>query len=290
MAIPRGFLSYAHEDSEAAERLFVDLEQMGFALWFDRRHFRPEEDVDAQVLNAIKESYFFVIVLSPTSVSKNGYVRKEVRLALEMLSGLGPSHTFIIPVRIAECEPRPDEIAGLSHYIDLFPDWRDGLRQLAALLPTNEEAPNIQGASPHEVQTRLSDVTYLRNAAIGFKHRSAIAVFVDNCLRQVRGLEPQLVSRKIINIQRNTDDFVACIELHYVERCGSGDNASRCGACGANGTIVHGTIDIGGYSQSDYNDNYVAWCTNCYWAWHHFEIDYHGTGPLKFDYATNTYG
>src|SRR5437867_12054433 len=99
MPDPRGFLSYAHEDSDAAERLFVDLERLGFTLWFDRRNFRIEEDVDAQVLNAIKESYFFLIMLSPTSVSKDGYIRKEVRLAFDMIAGLGLSHGFIIPVR-----------------------------------------------------------------------------------------------------------------------------------------------------------------------------------------------
>lgn len=274
---------------EAAERLFVDLQRSGFTLWFDRRNFRSEEDVDTQVLNAIKESYFFLIMLSPISVSKDGYIRKEIRLAFGMIAGLGLSQSFIIPVRIAECEPRPDEIAGLSHYIDLFPNWSDGLRQLTTLLPTNEGTPDIQGASPHEVHTRLSDVVYLSEAAVGLKERSTIAVFLDNCLRRVGGLDPQLLSRKIVNIQRNMDDFVACIELHFVERCGSLDNATRCMACGAKGTIIHGTIDIGGYSLSDYNDNYVAWCTNCYWAWHYFEIDYHGTGPLKFDYASNTY-
>ena len=75
---------------------------------------RSEEDVDAQVLNAIKESYFFLIMLSPVSVSKNGYVRKEVKLAFDMIRGLGLYQSFIIPVRIAECAPRREEYRPLK--------------------------------------------------------------------------------------------------------------------------------------------------------------------------------
>ncbi|MDR4468935.1 MAG: toll/interleukin-1 receptor domain-containing protein [Nitrospira sp.] len=289
MSTGRGFLSYAHEDWAAAERLFRDLESRGFRAWFDRRDFRAEEDVDAQVLNAIRESYFFLILVSPTSVSKDGYVRKEVKLVLNMIRGLGLERSFIIPVRLGDCRIRPDEVAGLGHYIDMFPNWSEGVSRVEALLPINTALPDIEGASPQFVQAGLADPQLLGQKALALKDRYAISVFFDNCFRRLQDLDSELVSRKIESIRDNVKDFVASVELHFVWKCGTKDDATRCHKCGAMGAIIHGTIDIGGYSQSDYNDNYFVWCTNCYWAYHDFEIDYQGTGPLKFDYATNTY-
>jgi hypothetical protein len=42
------------------------------------------------------------------------------------------------------------ELAKLK--IDLFPGWAEGINRLAALLPTNDVSPNIDGASPQGAQ------------------------------------------------------------------------------------------------------------------------------------------
>jgi hypothetical protein len=289
MTSKRGFLSYALEDWEIAERLFCDLERSGFKLWFDRRQFRPGGEVDTQVLNAIKESYFFIVLLTPISVSKDGYIRKEIALVFDMIDKLGMDQSFIVPVRVAECEPRSDEIGGLSHYIDLFPKWSEGINRLAPLLPTNGATPHIDGASPQEIQASLCDTSYILSVARGLRDRSAVAVFLDNCKRRLSAFDERVLSRKVLNVFRQMEDFSACIELHATIGCGAQDKDTRCTACGAQGTIIHGTIDFGGRSPMDYNDNYISLCVNCYWSYYYFEVDYNGTGPLNFDYGTNTY-
>jgi len=291
----RGFFSYAHEDRAVAEKLFADLEQRDVRLWFDQRDFPPgPEDgfaayLDSQILNAIRESYFFVILLTPKSVSKEGYIRKEVRQALAMIRELGLERSFIIPVRAAPCTPSPEELDGLGHFVDLFPDWSAGVTQVRALLPANPACPDIATATPLEIQANLATLAYLRTTAAALAERSTLSVFLDNCLRRLRGIAPAVRSRKIEKIERGIDAFTACLQLHFTVGCGSLDPLATCRECSAKGTIIHGTVQIGGYSQSDYNDNYIVWCTACYWASYDFEIDYHGTGPLAFDYDTNSY-
>jgi hypothetical protein len=84
-------------------------------------------------------------------------------------------------------------------------------------------------------------------------------------------------------------DFAACIELNNIHDCGRRDEKTICTECKAKGSIIHGTMDIGGFSQSDYNDNYISFCEQCFWHYYDFEIDYLGSGPLKFDYGSNIY-
>lgn len=284
----RGFLSYAHEDQETAQRLYDDLVSRGHRLWFDRVHFRFDEGVDNQVLNAIRESTYFVLLLTPISVSKEGYIRKEIRLALDMIREFELARAFIIPVRSSLCQPLESELAGLTQFIDLFPDWVAGINSLSATIPTAERTA-LLNAGPHAIQAALCDPSYLRELATTLEDRSSIAVNLDNSLSKLKQSDAGVISRKISNIRIRAMEFAACLELHFVENCGALDPKTVCHECGATGTVIHGTIDSGGKSPTDYNDNYMAWCTNCFWADYSFEVDYFGRGPLKFNYRTNTY-
>ena len=284
----RGFLSYAHEDQETAKRLYADLVSRGHLLWFDSVHFRRDEGVDTQVLNAIRESTYFVLLLTPISVSKEGYIRKEIRLALDMVREFELTSVFIIPVRSSPCQPLESELAGLTQFIDLFPDWVAGISSLSATIPTAEHTA-LLSAGPHAIQAALCDPSYLQGLATTLRDRSGIAVSLDNSLSKLKRLDVSVVSRKISSMRMRPAQFAACLELHFVENCGALDPKTVCTECGAAGTVIHGTIDIGGKSPTDYNDNYVVWCTNCFWADYSFEIDYFGRGHLRFNYKTNTY-
>jgi len=285
---PRGFLSYAHEDWETAERLFADLVDRGHRLWFDRRDFQPEQGVDAQVLNAIRESAYFILLLTPVSASKVGYIRREIRLSLDMIREFGLGDAFVIPVRAQLCQPLQDELGGLSQFVDLFPDWNHGVEALSAAIPTGERTDLLQ-AGPHAIQAALCNPGYIERLSGSLRDRSSIGVTLDNFLSKLRGLDDSVVSHKISAMRHRLADFAACMELHFVHKCGELDQRTVCRECGARGAIVHGSVDLGGKSPMDYNDNYVSWCSNCYWADYDFEVDYLGQGPLTFDYATNTY-
>jgi hypothetical protein len=284
----RGFLSYAHEDGETARRLHAELLEKGHRVWFDKVDFRQDESVDDQILNAIRECRYFILLLTPVSVSKDGYIRKEISLALRMIHEAAPTGGFIIPVRTHECRPLESQIDGHTQFIDLFQGWTEGIDAISKSIPTIDQE-RLVDQGPQAVQSALCDIQYLESLSRSLESRWSIGVTLENYLRTLRPLDPSVVSRKIQAIRQDIAEFAASMELHYRYKLGELDPATVCHRCGVHGQVVHGTADFGGLTPSDYNDNYLAWCTNCYWSYNDFEIDYLGTGPRKFDYATNTY-
>lgn len=85
----------------------------------------------------MKESSYILALLSNQSVSKAGYVQKELKEALEWLEQMPPSKIFLIPVRIEECEPENEQLHEIQ-WVDLFPEENYGAgfqKILSVLLP-----------------------------------------------------------------------------------------------------------------------------------------------------------
>lgn len=120
------FISYAKEDLVDAKRIYVDLSSAGITCWIDFADLLPGEDWKTAIELAIRNSRFFVALLSSNSVSKKGYVQRELRQAVELLEEYPLTEIYLIPVRINPCKPRHPKIANL-HWVDLFPDYRNGL-------------------------------------------------------------------------------------------------------------------------------------------------------------------
>ena len=128
-AIGRVFLSYAREDVDTATRLFNGLRKSGVDVWLDREVLLPGQNWKAVIRQAIIESRFFLALLSNNSVSKKGYVQKELKHALEILDEYPETAIFIIPVRLDDCNPTGKELQDL-HWIDIFNDWDQGLEKI----------------------------------------------------------------------------------------------------------------------------------------------------------------
>jgi hypothetical protein len=135
---------------------------------------------------------------------------------------------------------------------------------------------------------KLCDISELRAIAEELRNRYLIEGRLKERLSSLPG-DLKEHSARLRNMQANTFDLAACLELHFTASCGELDPNTKCNSCWERGTIIHGTIDYGGYTPADYNDNYMVWCTNCFWSWYWFSIDYLGTGPLKFNYENNMY-
>jgi hypothetical protein len=129
MDSPRLFLSYAREDSAAARKLYEELSVRGLNVWLDREALRPGQNWQVAVRQAIRESRYFLALLSRNSVSKVGYVQKELKDALNILEEHPISSVFIIPARLDDCTPADDQIRNL-HWVDLFDDWEGGVDRI----------------------------------------------------------------------------------------------------------------------------------------------------------------
>ncbi|MCP4353265.1 MAG: TIR domain-containing protein [Desulfobacterales bacterium] len=140
------FISYAREDTEVAERLYSDLKNAGLKPWMDEKDLLPGQNWELTVTNAIKESSFFLALLSESSVSKKGFVQQELKLALKLLERFSPTDVFIIPLRLDKCRP-VDERLQLLHRVDLFRSYEKGLEKVLRVLCSEKESVqiNIEG-------------------------------------------------------------------------------------------------------------------------------------------------
>jgi len=133
---PIVFMSTSREDSHRVAPVYNALSSAGFQPWLDVQNLLPGENWVASINNAIRKADFFLVFLSETSVSKTGYVQKEIRLALEQASMLPESEPYIIPVRLDAVEP-PRELMRYQ-WVDLFSP--DGLEKLVFALRAAQKA------------------------------------------------------------------------------------------------------------------------------------------------------
>jgi hypothetical protein len=111
------FLSYAAENEAEARHLYTMLEGRGHHPWMDKHDLLPGQQWEIAIRRAIEGADFFVALMSRNSVTKRGFVQKEIRFALDVLGEVPPGRIYFIPARLDECEV-PDAIRQL-HWIDL---------------------------------------------------------------------------------------------------------------------------------------------------------------------------
>jgi TIR domain len=152
----RVFLSYAREDIVVATRLYTDLSSIGVSVWFDKEHLRPGERWKLGITRAIRDSGYFLAVLSEASIDKRGYFQRELKEALDVLREVPEHKTFIIPVRTEECEPTNPELLELQ-FVDLFPSYEAGLEKLKSVL-----APRVADSQATSKALQLGSKLRLR--------------------------------------------------------------------------------------------------------------------------------
>jgi hypothetical protein len=134
---PLVFMSAAREDSERVLPVYHALADAGFKPWLDMQDLLPGQMWQESIRRAILDSDVFVVFLSHASVTKRGYVHKELRFALEHLEELPPDQLFVIPVRLDPVAPF-GPIAHL-HWIDLF--GPEGIEKLIETVRHSVESP-----------------------------------------------------------------------------------------------------------------------------------------------------
>jgi hypothetical protein len=155
------FLSYAREDAPAAKRLYKALTSAGAQVWFDQVSLPPGARWQPTIRKAIREARYFIALLSPHSVTKRGFVQREIREALDVLATFPDNEIYVIPVRLERCTPTHEPLSELN-WIDLFPRWTTGLsaiRQLLKLSPKRRTGTFRQRGTKL-VRTRSAIVRY----------------------------------------------------------------------------------------------------------------------------------
>lgn len=98
------FISYASADRERAQQLFVRLVSLGVDPWLDTENLLPGQEWKMAISRALDETDLVLLCLSKKSISKEGYVQKEMRLALDRALEMPPNAIFLVPCRFEKCD------------------------------------------------------------------------------------------------------------------------------------------------------------------------------------------
>lgn len=134
----RVFISYAREDKATAQRIYNDLKEGGADPWLDEENLLPGQHWAEEIGKAIRECDYFLALLSSRSVSKRGYVQKELKKALDILGEFPRSRIFLIPARLDDCQPIDEALKNL-HWVDLFPSYEGGLDKILRVLQPDKQ-------------------------------------------------------------------------------------------------------------------------------------------------------
>jgi outer membrane protein assembly factor BamD (BamD/ComL family) len=112
------FLCHASGDKPAVRDLYRRLVGEGIDAWLDQEKLMPGQDWQLEIPRAVRESDVVVVCLSKKSVTKEGYIQKEIRFALDSAKEKPEGTIFLIPVRLEDCTV-PERLSRWQ-WVDLF--------------------------------------------------------------------------------------------------------------------------------------------------------------------------
>lgn len=128
------FLSYASQDTEAAQLLCESLRRGGIEVWFDSDGgLEHGDEWDQKIRRQIKECLLFIAVISAnTQARQEGYFRLEWELAAQRAMSIASGVAFILPI-VIDATREPDA---------LVPDRFRAVQWMR--LPKGEVSPEVQ--------------------------------------------------------------------------------------------------------------------------------------------------
>ena len=150
----RVFLYHSNDDKPAVRELYQRLKAEGWIdPWLDEEKLYPGQDWDLEIEKAVEAADAVIVFLSNNSVTKEGYIQRELRFVLRIADFKPEGTVFVIPVRLDDC-PMPRRLS-MWQYVDYFPrdrkDWAYG-RLLGSLKVRAKklEIPTINPAEEEE--------------------------------------------------------------------------------------------------------------------------------------------
>jgi len=100
----RIFLCHSSGDKLAVRTLYQRLRENGFNPWLDEEDILPGQDWGREISQAVRLSAIVLVCLSPSSITKAGYVQKELKQALDLADEQPDGSIFLIPVKLTDCD------------------------------------------------------------------------------------------------------------------------------------------------------------------------------------------
>jgi len=115
------FLCHASADKPIVRELYRRLKIEKFGdIWLDEENLLPGQDWKIEIEKAVESADVVIVCLSDNSVTKEGFIQKELRIVLDIADEKPEETIFVIPLRLNECEV-PRRLKNWQ-YVDYFPE------------------------------------------------------------------------------------------------------------------------------------------------------------------------
>lgn len=114
------FLCHASGDKPPVRDLYRRMVAEGVDAWLDQEKLLPGQDWRMEIPKAVQDSDVVVVCLSNKSITKEGYVQKEIKFALDIAEEKPDGAIFLIPARLEDC-PVPERLSRWQ-WVDLYED------------------------------------------------------------------------------------------------------------------------------------------------------------------------
>lgn len=147
------FLSYAKEDKEFILECYEELKRKNFNPWMDEHDLLPGQAWDECIKANMKDTDVVLVFMSSDSVSKVGYVQRELKYFADKRKDYPEGSIYLIPIQLDKCKV-PDTIASEIQFININRDlnskeWAKVLRSLdLAAKQRNIEKINEDSTKP----------------------------------------------------------------------------------------------------------------------------------------------
>ena len=119
----RVFLCHASQDKPIVRELYQRLLAEGWIdPWLDEEKLLPGQDWDMEIEKAVEAADAVIVCLSNRSVSKEGYIQRELKFVLDIALEKPEGTIFVVPLRLDDCE-LPRRLRSWQ-FVDYFPAER----------------------------------------------------------------------------------------------------------------------------------------------------------------------
>ena len=150
----RVFLCHSSDDKPVVRELYRQLSTEGWLdVWLDEEKLYPGQDWNLEIEKAVEAADAILVCLSNNSITKEGYVQRELRTVLDYADYKPEGTLYLIPIRLEDCEP-PRRLRPWQ-YADYFEKDRErayrrllvSLRIRANSLGISAETPQVKPVS-----------------------------------------------------------------------------------------------------------------------------------------------
>jgi formylglycine-generating enzyme required for sulfatase activity len=153
----RVFLCHSSNDKPAVRELYQKLRaEAWISPWLDEEELYPGQDWNMEIEKAVEAADAIIVCLSKGSITKEGYVQRELRIVLDYADYKPEGTLYLMPVRLEECDP-PRRLRPWQ-YADYFEAQRErGLPRLLVSLKRRANSLGLEVELQETEKENLSD-------------------------------------------------------------------------------------------------------------------------------------